>query len=380
VLADSRAHEVLSLSAICDWVLSEQDLPPQRHRPFGQPPVNLYVAPNFFIEANVWLSSGTTTSIHEHAFAGAFCLLEGITLHSHYRFSERQRINDHLQLGSIELVSTETLRPGDVRAIEPGEAFIHSAFHLERPSISLVIRTEGNVDGRPQYEYHPPALALDPRHNPQPLRTQLDLLDTVAELDPEAYFDRLQAFLAESNAFAAIRVVERAFRRLRSPSALQRVEGLLAERHPGLAEAVCSSLREMLRRDVLLGQRTKVKNAGARLFIGLLSSMSSWAAMEPVIQREYPEREPEECVLEWVLHLSEVGAASLRFDAISLEVLRSQLRRETRDGMLVRLCQLFPDATLERRLDEVDAAVRNIRKLPWLAPVFDEAVPAPGRL
>jgi hypothetical protein len=56
----------------------------------------------------------------------------------------------------------EQLTKGDIRTIEAGGRFIHSLFHLEHPSISLVVRTHLEPDRCPQLSYRPPFIAIDP--------------------------------------------------------------------------------------------------------------------------------------------------------------------------------------------------------------------------
>src|SRR5262249_57995999 len=106
---------------------------------FGQPPVQVYHTPRFYIEVLHWLDG--TTAIHEHAFNGAFHVLSGSSIHCRYRFHEALRYNLRLKLGKIDLEQVELLEKGDTRRILPARAMIHSLFHLERPAVTVVVRT-----------------------------------------------------------------------------------------------------------------------------------------------------------------------------------------------------------------------------------------------
>ena len=51
---------------------------------FGQPPVTLYRAPRFYIDALFWVDG--TTTIHDHAFSGAFQVLAGQSIENDILF------------------------------------------------------------------------------------------------------------------------------------------------------------------------------------------------------------------------------------------------------------------------------------------------------
>src|SRR5258707_15243401 len=57
-------------------ILEADALPDQRfQQEFGEPGIQVFVAPDFFIEVLFWLDGSPT--IHQHGFAGAFFVLEG---------------------------------------------------------------------------------------------------------------------------------------------------------------------------------------------------------------------------------------------------------------------------------------------------------------
>jgi len=86
---------------IAYWVLSDQfrAVRPPKESPFGQPDIALYVSPSnrFYIEALFWLSA--TTSVHQHAFSGAFHVLAGSSIHARYEFTSERIVNERFQIG-----------------------------------------------------------------------------------------------------------------------------------------------------------------------------------------------------------------------------------------------------------------------------------------
>ena len=89
---------------------------------FGQPPVTVFWHPRFFIDVLVWNSG--TTSIHDHAFSGAFALLQGTSLHTQYEFRESENLGPHFKLGALQLGAVELLQLGSSRQIHAGSSFV----------------------------------------------------------------------------------------------------------------------------------------------------------------------------------------------------------------------------------------------------------------
>src|SRR6266536_3105858 len=147
---------------IIRWVHQTPALPEQMDLDgkFGNPPLTLYVGPRFYVDIYYWLDG--TTSIHQHAFTGAFQVLLGSSIHSRYSFREEKIINEHFSAGELALEEVQLLKLKDVRLIRAGRNFIHSLFHLDRPSATITIRTEHTPSAALQYDYRKPHFALDP--------------------------------------------------------------------------------------------------------------------------------------------------------------------------------------------------------------------------
>jgi len=124
---------------IIRWVHSAESLPQQAdvEGRFGNPPITLFSGPRFFIDIYYWLDGAT--SIHQHSFTGAFQVLLGSSIHSRYSFREDKVINEQFSVGAVALEEVQLLKLKDVRMIRPGRDFIHSLFHLDRPSATITI-------------------------------------------------------------------------------------------------------------------------------------------------------------------------------------------------------------------------------------------------
>ena len=120
-LQDFNLPEKVSAWEMISWAMGEINLPEQRDIPgrFGDPPITLYNSPRFHIDIYFWLDG--TTSIHQHAFCGAFQVILGSSIHSSYEFEAKEIINTFTELGNIDLDHCELLKVGDVRKIPTAE-------------------------------------------------------------------------------------------------------------------------------------------------------------------------------------------------------------------------------------------------------------------
>lgn len=162
VLRDTTPVDRISPWEVIHWLFTASNIPAQQDVPghFGQPPITVYNGPRFCVDVYYWMDG--TTSIHQHAFCGAFYVLAGSSIHSQYRFDHREQLNPHFATGELALEGIELLERGEMRPIYPGEQFIHALFHLDRPSVSICVRTHHSPAGSPQWNYHPPFFAQNP--------------------------------------------------------------------------------------------------------------------------------------------------------------------------------------------------------------------------
>jgi len=165
-LMETRPDLHVSLDTIFQWLSTQTTLPPQNlSSTFSDCQLQIFANERFVIEILFWTKS--TTNIHQHGFSGAFCVVAGSSLHTEFKFTLKQRFNGGLILGEMTASPPELFRTGRVQPIAPGNRFIHRLFHLDQPSVSLVIRTHKISEFLPQYQYvfHPESstgIGMDP--------------------------------------------------------------------------------------------------------------------------------------------------------------------------------------------------------------------------
>ena len=288
-------------------------------RTFSDMPVTVHRGEGFYIEVLVWMDG--TTAIHHHGFSGAFRLLEGSSLHSVYRFDETHRINARTRIGRISCTSMRCLRTGDCHPIASGpDGLAHSLFHLERPSVTLVARTNTDPDSGPQHSLFPPALALDPVAPDRlegPLRRWLEVLAktgagqrmnaVVVERLFELDFGRFARFLLAYPEMASLferRTPWEAM--LRSPGRWQR---RVTERFGAkLARVLFDAGAEAQRCEMLRRMRADVSDPDLRFFLALLLNGRSREQVFTAVQDREPEQDPAAFCARALRDLAALGA------------------------------------------------------------------------
>jgi len=180
----------------------------QDFTPFSDCQLTLFKHSRLFIEVLHWVSG--TTSIHNHSFTGCFQIVQGSSIHTVYDFHERERVNSRFRIGEIAFQFAEKLHIGDIRPIAQGNDFIHAAFHLARPSISVVLRTSQNPDALPQFEYRLPNLAIQPNEVDVSIYKRCNALSVLHLLD-QGLFEKGLLKLVETAADDVVYWVARTF-------------------------------------------------------------------------------------------------------------------------------------------------------------------------
>jgi hypothetical protein len=326
-----RLHERVHALEVVDAVLRASQIPAQEDLPatFGAPPITLYRGGRFFISALYWLDG--TTSIHQHRFSGAFQVLAGSSIQGRYMFAPVEEVSDHLLLGTITFDKMEVLRAGDVRPILSGRELIHSVFHLDRPSVSIVVRTYQD-DVEPQFSYHVPGVAADPFLRDPLMTRRLQAASMLLDLRTPDADRRVADLLRESDLHTCFSVLQRASI-LARPDALDlmfdiesddRFQGLLEtarSRHGELVHLFPRVFDEQRRQSEIVRRRATITEPHHRFFLALLlHGVGRSHALELVSQWE-PSADPVELLVDWIDELSRTRVAgSSEPNVLGLEV------------------------------------------------------------
>ena len=267
----------LDVATLARGVCGGVELPRQRRldQGFGQPAITLHHGERFVVEALCWHTG--SPAIHQHAFTGAFRVVTGRSVHGRYSFTETGRVEPRLAFGDLRLDRVELLDDTVVTAIPFGARLVHSAFHLDDPSMTVVVRTHD--EGGPEYSYLPPGVAFDPAARSPALHKRLQLLDTLHRSSPELYAECVHAAIDGGDLYDAMAAVMRAGGHALDGATFGSFVDHLVDRHGPPAEPLVPALAEERRRGALVRLRASLTDADDRHLVACLISFRDRASL-----------------------------------------------------------------------------------------------------
>lgn len=316
-LRDFNLPEKVTAWDTVNWALGQDVLPEQRDMPgrFGDPPITLYNSPRFHIDIYFWLDG--TTSIHQHAFCGAFQVIHGSSIHSSYEFETKEAVNFFTELGDINLDHCELLKVGDVRKILAGSEFIHALFHLDQPSATIVVRTHRSPLHLPQFDYRKPYLAVDPFFEDSNLVKKMQTLNMLykakhseadtrlGEMLEKADFQSTFTILANFRGFLRGNHIQNFFNLEQPENRFDKMFEIVKKRHGNLADMILPIYSYQDKIQEFISRRSYVTNAEHRFFFALLMNVDGRERIFSLIKERFPEIEPIEKVLDWTTELAQ---------------------------------------------------------------------------
>jgi hypothetical protein len=295
------------------WLFTASHLPRQQDMSgeFGDLALTLYSGSRFHIDLYLWLDG--TTSVHQHSFCGAFQVLLGSSIHSQYSFVSKQKINDHFVVGETTLQSNELLEAGAVKQILPGKEYIHSLFHLDRPSATICVRTYFTPSSAPQYDYSIPFFAIDPFFNNPLITKQTQSVTFLLGLPHPKAEAMIADLLSRSDFAATVDILSHAKGYFaddhleNSGSGEDRFQMLLdiaRQRHGALVDTIPPVFAEAERQNNLIRRRRAVVDKDHRFFLALLLNVSERASLLELVKHRFPDHDPVDIVTGWVANLA----------------------------------------------------------------------------
>jgi len=341
--------------------------------------VPLILARNRNIQVQLLCWKSATTDIHAHAFCGAFRVMQGSSVHTRYGFESDHWLSDALGLGRLVGLGSEYLARGSVREIASGQnGLIHSLFHLDSPSLTLVVRTYPSVSSMPQLSFYHPGLAI----------YKLGL----AKDEEVVYLSRLLGSEASRGRGVMESLVLQAMANLDAPRLVQlclnfpncfdsdrgreRLVDLVSTRHnEALARQLDLALTRLRVQAQIKAARKTVENPELRFFLALLLNVPDRKALFELVRWRFPERDPVETCAEWIVKLSKIRANAQAFMHEMAARAQGPVYR-----LGSRIAQRIPSKdslgtveswlNQERESTRAEAASNPLMDLPELEPVF----------
>jgi hypothetical protein len=273
---------------------------------FGQPPLTVHWQPEFRIEVLFWTSS--VVGIHQHAFSGAFHLLTGSSLNTVWNFKCEERVSSQLLLGELDLKKAELLRVGDTRAITAGNHFIHATHHLDRPTVTVVVRTNSEKNHLPQYSYLEPFIAYDAVHGNAGVTRRLQLLRMLSATGSDKeLLDAIKCLLDDVNHHYALLFLLEAYKLIKDETRRNLLLSWAGSKHGRFAESFRLVLDTQEQRDKIRQIEEKIAPGELQFFTALLRSIPKSSEILKVIRDRFPQEDPLTMIDKWTTELSDLG-------------------------------------------------------------------------
>lgn len=327
---------------------------------FGQPPLTVYWHPRFRIDVLFWVTA--TTAVHQHGFSGAFSVLLGSSLQSRYKFQQHTRVNEQLLLGDIALHDVELLRAGDVRPISSGPGLIHAVFHLETPSVTVVVRTHRDETAQPQYEYYWPYVAMDPFHQDPNRTRRVQLLQLLDQLKSPHYVSTAKAALRASELLGVLQILWVAKSHLReTPAAFDELAASAIASHGSRVRAITAVIDERTRIETINSRRAAVHDRDHRFLLALLLNLREKGAILDAIKKWYGVEDAYELLMRWVMQLSGTSTVGVKFDELNTLIFERLLRGATIPEVLATLEVKYSYQEVQRQKQELIRHCENLQ-------------------
>lgn len=294
----------VDLPALVREFLRNDEQPFQTGSGFGEPEVVVYDDPRFYIQILFWLEG--TTDIHQHKFSGAFHVLEGSSIHSRFDFENAESVSAHFRVGQLRMTETRLLETGSTVPIISGSHHIHSLFHLDTPSVSVVIRTHSDPGTGPQFTYLPPHLAVDPFYNDALTNRRKQLLDVLEKTNDPTYPEFVLEMIGDLDFERGFFILQNGMGYLRTIARWEETLLAFRDKHGRLAEFVSPTLDEIIRRDTLAALRSSVTDVEHRFFLALLLNVPSRDDILNLISQRF-HAAPIDTLMRWVEELAETS-------------------------------------------------------------------------
>jgi hypothetical protein len=370
-LAAARLHERVAVDDVLAWLAGDPALPPQNlPSRFGEPPLTVYSTGRWAIDLLFWVEGRTT--VHAHDFAGAFTVLAGSSIQRRYAFTPRGPDRGPLALGALRLTDITLLGRGAVEPIAAGDALIHSVFHLDRPTVSVVARTDGGLARAPQYDYWAPGVAVDPEHvTPLALRQQqtLTMLLRAGHPSAPAFAARL---VAGADLHATFRLLDLVLDSARGDELLPALLATARERHGNDADALLAALRQARWEHAVGERRRGFADPDLRFLLGALVTAPCVGDVRSLVAARWPGRDPD-AVLRALVGLL-VGAGTTRgtdahFADACVLVAARLMEDRTMEAVVAELAASGPGSVIAPLVGDLGEFCANLRE-GMLRPLF----------
>jgi len=212
-----------------------------------------------------------------------------------------------MRIGNVRMKKMEILESGRTVPVVSGHQTIHSLFHLDSPSVTVVVRTQHDPGTGPQFNYLPPHMAIDPHHSDLLTMRRKQLLDVLEQVEDTSYAQLVMEMIADLDFERGFYVLQHSMEYLQQLDEWIPAIKAFEKKHGALAAGVGATLQEEVRRSVIKGLRSSITEPEHRFFLALLMNAPTRADLLSLVKQRFPKQSPIDIVLRWAEELTEAS-------------------------------------------------------------------------
>jgi hypothetical protein len=359
--------DVVKWAGVADVLPRQDDLEAK----FGNPPLTIYYGRGFSIQVLFWLHG--VPSVHQHGFSGAFHVMLGSSIHSKWAFEATETIETRLVLGDVTFRDAEILRAGDSRPILAGAQMYHATFHLERPSVSVVVRTTREEDKEPQYRLLPPSVAWADQSTIPTVTRQLQVLEMLLNCGRRADFIELCLhILATKDAYTMFRILHSTLHRVEDEQEQHDLISAARRRHPRIIDPILRAIElEVVGRRIIALNKA-IENEELKFFLALLRNIPTSIAIRQLTAERYPSHDVIAKIIGWIRELSNTGALGFRIQETWLIAIELLLRGTAEPEVRARLARHCETHGMHGNDADIKRLIKALKESWLFAPLLCE--------
>lgn len=219
-------------------------------------------------------------------------------------------------MGEMTLERVELLSQGQTKQILPGKEYIHSLFHLDRPSATICVRTYHTTTESPQYNYLKPHFASDPFYQDVLTTKQMQSVALLLRMQHPQAVEMIDELLTKADFQMTFNLLDTAWGHFQN-NALEHTFGLSTgkdhyqrlfetarRRHGALVDLIPPVFEEARRQNNLIHRRGQITTPEHRFFLALLLNVPDRQRLLDMVQQKFPEADPLDTVMDWMEELA----------------------------------------------------------------------------
>ena len=269
-------------------------------------------------------------------------------------------------VGALRVASSGLLSPAGARSARfwAGRKLIHLLFHLDRPSVSIVVRTVADPDAGPQFDYSRAGIGSNPFFTEETVDRKLQIVSMLKSIQHPAFEKLVGDQIAGSDLHTAYRIV----RECGQHGAIERLIDRVRDKE--VAQRFRVAIKHHRRERFLVGRRTAVADPELRFFLGVLLNAPRRRDVLTLTQQKKPDAEPARQVAAWLRQLSNV-TIKLQAEVFRGNRISSETHSSSCDELEHACVDLLSGETVGFE-GKLAAAIAQLRALPALDCLFND--------